>query len=120
MYFTNVPRANRTEPEPAPRDCTSSNRSAWGPARYCTQHCETGLHLAHSKSLNGPWTVVLDITNAGGTNPGVLIQEDGATTLFYKGGGKFPFKSQLCPGGSCRSIGLVRSNGCKLYIHAGD
>ena len=107
MYFTNVPRQNRAAAEPPPRNCSSSQRSDWGPARYCTKQCETGLHLAHSKSLDGPWTVALDITKAGGTNPGVVILKSGKVILFYKGGASFPFKSALCPTGKCRAIGLV-------------
>jgi hypothetical protein len=107
LYFTNVPRQNRTAAEPPPRNCSSNQRSDWGPVRYCTEQCETGLHLAHSKSLDGPWTVVLGITKAGGTNPGVLILKSGKVILFYKGSATFPFNSTLCPAGRCRSIGLV-------------
>ena len=107
LYFTNVPRQNRTTAEPPPRNCSSRQRSSWGPTKYCTKDCETGLHLAHSKSLNGPWTVVLNIAKAIGTNPGVVVLNSGKVILFYKGAARFPFKSQLCPTGSCRSIGLV-------------
>ena len=74
---------------------------------FAPQASETGLHLAHSKSLDGPWTVVLGITKAGGTNPGVLILKSGKVILFYKGSATFPFNSTLCPAGRCRSIGLV-------------
>jgi hypothetical protein len=109
MYFTNV----QTGPK-HPRDCTSANRSEWGPPRYCTKeaHCdaETGLHLAHSKSLNGPWTVQLNIADksiAGTTNPGVIFLPSGETLLTFKGSAAWPAKTALCPKGSCRSIGVV-------------
>ena len=121
LYFTNVPRQNRSpaDAELPPRNCSGADVAAWGPARYCTKHCETGLHLAHSKSLNGPWTVVLDIAKAGGTNPGVLVHQSGEVLLFYKGGGKFPFKSELCPGGSCRAIGLVTAPAWDAFPYSG-
>ena len=109
MYFTNV----QTGPK-RPRDCTSANRSEWGPPRYCTraERCDdlTGLHLAHSKSINGPWTVQLNIVDksiAGATNPGVIFLADGTTVLTFKGGATWPAETALCPKASCRSIGVV-------------
>lgn len=109
MYFTNV----QTGPK-HPRDCTSANRSEWGPPSYCTKdgHCDdaTGLHLAHSASLDGPWTVQLNIADrsiAGATNPGVIFLPSGETLLTYKGGAAWPAKTALCGGASCRSLGVV-------------
>ena len=109
MFFTNVPDKRKLS---LVRDCRSSNMSSWGPMRYCAKpaDCGTGLHLAHSRSLDGPWTVQLDVVDhsiSGTTNPGPLILPSGEMLLSYKGGGMFPEATQLCPEKHCRSIGVV-------------
>jgi hypothetical protein len=128
LYFTGVPRPFSNKP-PA-RNCNGANRTEWGPTLYCAHpaNCGTGLHLAHSQSLDGPWEVELNIVDksiAGSTNPGGMVLPGGGVLLFYKGSGRYNFSSEVCPGKACRSIGVVSSPAWnafpyKRFIDTGD
>ena len=63
MYFTN----QRWEGQQ--RNC-SGPQASWGAPAYCTSHCENGISLASSQSLNGPWNITYNIVKFGATNPG--------------------------------------------------
>ena len=110
LYFTGVPRP--MSGKAPPRNCTSADQRDWGPTAYCAApaNCATGLHLAHSASLGGPWTVRLDIVEGekGATNPGAAILADGTVLFFYKSSATVP-KSEVCPAGHCRAIHIARS-----------
>ena len=119
LYFTGIPRPF-SKKAPA-RSWSSANQTNWGPTTYCDHpaNCATGLHLAHSKSLDGPWEVVLDIVDAsiaGSTNPGAMVLGDGRVLLFYKGGGSYAFSSEVCPKKSCRSVSCQARRGIPSCI----
>jgi hypothetical protein len=128
LYFTGVPRPFSNKP-PA-RNCNGANRTEWGPTLYCAHpaNCGTGLHLAHSQSLDGPWEVELNIVDesiAGSTNPGGMVLPGGRVLLFYKGSAHYNFSSEVCPRKACRSIGVVSSPAWnafpyKRFIDTGD
>ena len=103
LYFTGIPRP-WSKKLPA-RDCTSANQSDWGPTTYCTApaNCATGLHLAYSNSLDGPWSVEFNVASGSGTNPGGMILNSGRVLFFYKSAASFR-KSEACPSGHCRAI----------------
>ena len=120
IYFTGVPQpfsgcppqrnctlgANSTPPIWTGHECSGyASRSSHGGS----YHGGDGIHLAHSRSLDGPWAVVLDVPlpAADTTNPGPTILPNGTILMAFKAGGRYDFKSELCPAGTCSSLGIV-------------
>eukprot|EP00039_Didymoeca_costata_P005885 m.85556 g.85556 ORF g.85556 m.85556 type:complete len:413 (+) comp13017_c0_seq3:146-1384(+) len=81
LYFTNH---RWVGPQ---RNCTGPVKD-WGPPYYCdssTANCNTGISLAYSKSLHGPWTIHYDVVNFSCTNPGApVFAPNGTILLAYK------------------------------------
>eukprot|EP00040_Diaphanoeca_grandis_P035514 m.223548 g.223548 ORF g.223548 m.223548 type:complete len:486 (-) comp33405_c1_seq1:185-1642(-) len=92
----------------AVRNCTGPV-DTWGPPIYCTpgidENCATGISLAHSPSLSGPWTIVYDVVTFSATNPGAPVFTDtGAFVMAYK---------TWVPQGKC--IGIVSAESWKDF-----
>ena len=87
------------------RNCSAPRpTTTWGPPITCStntrthEDCGTGISLAYSTSLYGPWHYQYDVVTFGSTNPGAPIfnRSDGSMVMAYKTWGK---------GGRC--VGLV-------------
>eukprot|EP00729_Bicosta_minor_P004237 gene4237-20491_t len=85
------------------RNCSVPRPAAsWGPPITCLssiphQNCNTGISLAYSKSLDGPWTIKYDVVTFSSTNPGSpIFKADGSMAMAYKTWGS---------GGRC--VGIV-------------
>lgn len=96
LYFTNHRWTGHT------RNCSGPVES-WGPPIYCSatgKQCKTGVSLAYSRSLSGPWTIQYDVINFSCTNPGApVFFQNGSLLMAYKTWSK---------GGKC--ISLVQAN----------
>jgi hypothetical protein len=81
LYFTNHRWTG------AVRNCTGPV-DQWGPPVYCSttgKQCATGVSLAYSRNLSGPWTIKYDVVSASATNPGApIFHSDGSLLMAYK------------------------------------
>ena len=81
LYFTNE-RWTRGS-----RNCTGPVDS-WGPPIYCSasgRQCETGISLAYSRNLSGPWTLQYNVAQFSCTNPGApVFSPNGSLVMGYK------------------------------------
>lgn len=81
LYFTNIRWTGSS------RNCTGPV-DEWGAPIYCSasgKQCATGMSLAYSRSLSGPWTYKYGVVNFGCTNPGApVFGEDGSILMAYK------------------------------------
>lgn len=81
LYFTNTRWGGAT------RNCSGSV-AQWGPPIYCSssgEQCGTGISLAYSSSLAGPWTVKYGVIGFRATNPGApVFGPGGAMVMGYK------------------------------------
>jgi hypothetical protein len=81
LYFTNHRWAG------AVRNCTGPV-DRWGPPVYCSttgKQCATGVSLAYSRDLSGPWAIKYDVVSFGATNPGgPIFHSDGSLLMAYK------------------------------------
>lgn len=126
LYFTGVPQP--ISGCPPQRNCSigaNSTPPLWS-GHQCPGYSKRGSHgqeyrggdginLAHSRSLDGPWTVAMDVPLPGidTTNPGPTVLPNGTVLLAFKSVGKYNFTSELCPSRNpknavtCMSLGLV-------------
>lgn len=85
LYFTNHRWTGPT------RNC-SGPVADWSPAIYCSasgKQCGTGVSLAYSSSLNGPWRIQYDVIKFSCTNPGApVFTANGSLLMAYKTWGK--------------------------------
>eukprot|EP01047_Picozoa_sp_COSAG01_P004668 COSAG01_NODE_155_length_23814_cov_12.061343_3_plen_539_part_00 len=101
LYFTNHRWTG------AVRNCTGPV-GQWGPPVYCTatgKQCATGVSLAYSRYLTGPWTIKYDVVSVSATNPGApIFHSDGSLLMAYKTWAK---------GGKC--IGILVASSWKAW-----
>lgn len=85
LYFTNHRWSGPT------RNCTGA-MGDWSPAVYCStsgKQCATGVSLAYSSSLHGPWKLQYDVIKFSCTNPGApVFSSNGSLLMAYKTWGK--------------------------------
>ena len=116
LYFTNhkwvggkirncsIPRPPSTWGPPV--RCSSSSSGGGGGGVH--QDCGTGISLAYSRSLNGPWTIKYDVVAFSATNPGSpVFNPDGSLVMAYKTWSK---------GGRC--VGIVASKAWNTWPYA--
>jgi hypothetical protein len=134
LFFTGVPQpfsrcaaqrncsigsTNSTPPVWSGNQCPGySSRTSHG-QKY---HGGDGINLAHSRSLDGPWEIVLDVAtqNADTTNPGPVVLPNGTVLLAFKAGSTYGFRSELCPSasGHCESLGVVAAPSWDAFPYA--
>ena len=75
---------------------------------YCSstgKQCATGISLAYSRNLSGPWVIKYDVVSFSATNPGApIFQKDGSLLMAYKTWGS---------GGKC--IGMLTAPSWKSW-----
>lgn len=112
LYFTGLPQPwSRCPPQRSCATAAGVNATPTGAGHGCPGYAGRGdgIHLAHAKSLDGPWAIALGVAAAPAdtTNPGPTVLPNGAALLAYKAAAPYGFGSELCPSARCSPIGVI-------------